>query len=69
MIPPCVWRRPRSGIFQELKGMADVDFKFRPATPASQFTSRISSVMQTPMLREWLLSGSSRLTPSSLRKR
>lgn len=41
--------------------MADVDFKFRQKTPASRFTSRISSVMQMPLPREWLLSGSSRL--------
>ena len=41
--------------------MADVDFKFKQKTPASRFTSRISSVMQKPLPREWLLSGHSRL--------
>lgn len=41
--------------------MADVDFKFRQKTPASRFTSKISSVMQRPLPREWLLSGHSRL--------
>lgn len=41
--------------------MADVDFKFKQKTPASQFTSRVSSVMQKPLPREWLLSGNSRL--------
>lgn len=41
--------------------MADVDFKFKQKTPASRFTSRISSVMQKPLPREWLLSGSSLL--------
>lgn len=41
--------------------MADVDFKFKQKTPASRFTSKISSVMQKPLPREWLLSGQSRL--------
>ncbi|KAH8805629.1 Metalloenzyme, LuxS/M16 peptidase-like protein [Xylogone sp. PMI_703] len=52
---------PQEWIFQEQKGMADVDFKFRQKTPASRFTSKISAVMQTPLPREWLLSGHSRL--------
>ena len=41
--------------------MADVEFKFREKTPASRFTSRTSTVMQKPIPREWLLSGSSLL--------
>lgn len=41
--------------------MAEVDFKFKQKTPASRFTSRVSSVMQKPLPREWLLSGQSRL--------
>lgn len=41
--------------------MADVDFKFKQKIPASRFTSKISAVMQTPLPREWLLSGHSRL--------
>ncbi|KAH8737683.1 Metalloenzyme, LuxS/M16 peptidase-like protein [Ilyonectria robusta] len=52
---------PQEWIFEEQKGMADVDFKFKQKTPASRFTSRISSVMQKPLPREWLLSGHSRL--------
>ncbi|KJZ78997.1 hypothetical protein HIM_01770 [Hirsutella minnesotensis 3608] len=52
---------PQEWIFDEQKGMADVDFKFRQKTPACRFTSRISSVMQKPLPREWLLSGHSRL--------
>ncbi|KAG6014527.1 hypothetical protein E4U43_006434 [Claviceps pusilla] len=52
---------PQEWIFEEQKGMADVDFKFRQKTLASRFTSRISSVMQKPLPREWLLSGESRL--------
>ena len=54
-IPPQRW------IVDEVKGMAEVDFRFREKSPASSFTSRISSVMQKPLPREWLLSGSSLL--------
>lgn len=53
--------QPQEWIFEEQKGLADVDFKFRQKTPASRFTSRISSEMQKPLPREWLLSGQSRL--------
>lgn len=52
---------PQEWIFEEQKGLAEVDFKFRQKSPASRFTSKISSVMQTPLPREWLLSGHSRL--------
>lgn len=52
---------PQEWIFEEQKGMSDVDFKFKQKTPASRFTSKISSVMQRPLPREWLLSGLSRL--------
>lgn len=52
---------PEKWIFEEQKGMADVDFKFKQKTPASRFTSKVSSIMQKPLPREWLLSGSSRL--------
>ena len=52
---------PQEWIFEEQKGMADVDFKFKQKTPASRFTSRTSSTMQKPIPREWLLSGQSRL--------
>jgi insulysin len=51
---------PQEWIFQEQKGLADVDFKFKQKTPASRFTSKISAVMQTPLPRQWLLSGHSR---------
>jgi len=51
---------PESWIFEEQKGLSDVEFKFRQKTPASRFTSKISAVMQTPLPREWLLSGHSR---------
>ena len=49
---------PQQWIVDEVKGMAEVDFKFQQKTPASSFTSRLSSVMQRPLPREWLLSGS-----------
>ena len=52
-IPPQEW------IVEEMKGMGEVDFRFKQKSPASKFTSKISSVMQKPYPREWLLSGSS----------
>ncbi|OJD16956.1 hypothetical protein AJ78_02938 [Emergomyces pasteurianus Ep9510] len=56
-------RAPEEWIFQEMKNLAEVDFKFKQKSPASRFTSGISSVMQKPYPREWLLSG-----PRLLRK-
>ena len=53
--PPVEW------MFQEQKNMADVEFKFRQKSPASRFASSMSSVMQKPLPRELLLSGTSRL--------
>ena len=47
---------PQKWIVDEIKGMAEVDFRFREKSPASSFTSRLSSVMQKPFPREWLLS-------------
>ncbi|KAF6513078.1 hypothetical protein HZS61_007366 [Fusarium oxysporum f. sp. conglutinans] len=52
---------PQEWIFQEQKKMADIDFMFEQKTPACDFTCRISSAMQKPLPREWLLSGHSRL--------
>ncbi|KAL7274797.1 metalloprotease [Rhizina undulata] len=46
-------------VMRELQAVAAIDFKFRQKSPASKFTSRISSVMQRPLPREWLLSGTS----------
>ncbi len=48
---------PQQWIVDEVKGMAEVDFRFQEKSPASSFTSRISSVMQKPLPREWLISG------------
>lgn len=52
---------PQQWIFEELKLMGDVDFKFKQKTRASGFTSKLSSIMQKSIPREWLLSGSSRV--------
>lgn len=49
---------PQQWIVDEVKGMAEVDFRFQQKSPASQFTSRVSSVMQKPLPREYLVSGS-----------
>lgn len=53
--PPLEW------MFGELKNMEDVNFRFRQKSPASRFTSSISAVMQKPLPRNWLLSGSTKL--------
>ena len=50
---------PQQWIVDEVKGMAEVDFRFQQKSPASSFTSRTSSVMQKALPRERLLSGSS----------
>ncbi|EFY90749.1 a-pheromone processing metallopeptidase Ste23 [Metarhizium acridum CQMa 102] len=52
---------PQQWIFEEQKVMAEENFKFTQKTLASKFTSSISSVMQKPLPREWLLSGQKRL--------
>ena len=52
--PPLEW------MFNEQKNMADVEFKFKQKSPASRFTSKISAVMQKPLPRNWLLSGTSK---------
>ena len=62
---------PQEWIFEEAKGMSEVDFRFQQKSPASSFTSRTSSVMQKPFPREWLLSGSSvlrKFDPVAIRK-
>ncbi|KAL8828667.1 MAG: hypothetical protein Q9170_006498 [Blastenia crenularia] len=50
---------PQEWIVDETRGMTEVDFKFREKSPATSFTSRLSSIMQHPLPREWLLSGTS----------
>ncbi|KAL3476459.1 Metalloenzyme, LuxS/M16 peptidase-like protein [Aspergillus californicus] len=51
-------REPEEWIYDEMKNLAEVDFRFKQKSPASQFTSRLSTVMQKPLPRDWLLSGS-----------
>jgi insulysin len=51
--PPLQW------VFDEMKVMSEVDFRFKQKTPASRFTSKLSSVMQHPYPRELLLNGTS----------
>ncbi|KAI1181739.1 Metalloenzyme, LuxS/M16 peptidase-like protein [Nemania serpens] len=50
---------PQEWIFNELREMAEIEFKFMQKMPASRFTIKISSVMQGPLPTEWLLSGKS----------
>ncbi|RMZ82427.1 hypothetical protein DV737_g2137, partial [Chaetothyriales sp. CBS 132003] len=52
---------PVDWMYDEIRNMAEVDFRFRQKSPASRFTSQTSSVMQKPLPRQWLLSGSSKL--------
>ncbi|KAF7511556.1 hypothetical protein GJ744_004144 [Endocarpon pusillum] len=53
--PPLEW------MFDEMKTMGDVNFRFKQKSPASRFTSATSAVMQKPLPRQWLLSGSTKL--------
>jgi insulysin len=53
--PPLEWT------FDEMKMMGDVNFRFKQKSPASRFTSGVSAVMQKPLPRDWLLSGSTKL--------
>lgn len=52
--PPIEW------MFDEMKNMAEVDFRFRQKSPASRFASGTSSIMQKPLPRNWLLSATSK---------
>lgn len=51
--------KPQKWIVDEVMGMTEVDFRFREKSPATSFTSRLSSIMQHPLPRERLLSGTS----------
>lgn len=48
---------PQEWIFEELKKMSEVDFRFKQKSAASKTTSALSSVMQKPYPRNCLLSG------------
>jgi insulysin len=52
---------PQEWIFEEQKGLSEVNFRFKQKSPASKFTSKTSAIMQLPLPREWLLSGQSKL--------
>ncbi|KAK3698064.1 metalloprotease [Vermiconidia calcicola] len=48
---------PQEWIVEEMKKLAEVDFKFRQKAPASRTVSAYSQVMQKPLPRDQLLSG------------
>ena len=48
---------PQKWIVDEVKGMAEVDFRFQEKESASSFARGMASTMQKPLPREWLLSG------------
>ncbi|KAK7517072.1 Metalloenzyme, LuxS/M16 peptidase-like protein [Phyllosticta citriasiana] len=54
---------PQQWIFEEVKKMSEVDFRFKQKSPASNTTSSLSGIMQKPYPRDQLLSG-----PSVVRK-
>lgn len=51
-------RQPERWVFDEMKATAEVDFRFQSKSSSGRFASHMSSVMQKPLPREWLLSGS-----------
>jgi len=53
---------PQKWIFDEIKRMTEVDFRFKQKSDASRTTSRLSQVMQKPLPRDRLLSGENVLT-------
>jgi insulysin len=53
---------PSREIFDEIKRMTEVDFRFKQKSAASSTTSRLSQVMQKPLPRDRLLSGESVIT-------
>ncbi|CAP68693.1 uncharacterized protein PODANS_7_6640 [Podospora anserina S mat+] len=52
---------PQQWIFDEQKGMADVNFRFMEKSRAYRFASSVSQRMQKPIPREHLVSGYSKL--------
>jgi insulysin len=52
---------PQEWIFDEMKQMSEVNFRFRQKSPASKTTSALANVMQRPLPRDYLLSGLSLL--------
>lgn len=43
--------------FKEVQQLCDLSFRFREKTPPSSYTSGVSSQMQLPYPREWIMSG------------
>ncbi|KAL5612804.1 hypothetical protein BROUX41_004112 [Berkeleyomyces rouxiae] len=52
--------KPQQWIFDEQRLIGDVTFKFRQKTAESRFTSKMSSSMQRPFPREWIMSGANK---------
>ncbi|KAJ8100603.1 Metalloenzyme, LuxS/M16 peptidase-like protein [Lipomyces tetrasporus] len=50
---------PQRWIYDELRDVAEASFRFRQKSPASSTTSRLAAIMQRPMPRDWILSGTS----------
>lgn len=48
---------PQEWIYSELRDVAASNFRFRQKASASSTTSRLASVMQRPLPREWIMSG------------
>ncbi|KAL1844376.1 hypothetical protein VTJ49DRAFT_55 [Mycothermus thermophilus] len=48
---------PQEWIFEEQKGLSEVNFRFKEKTQSYRFTSKLSAAMQKPLPREYLLSG------------
>ncbi|KAI9654808.1 MAG: Insulinase (Peptidase M16) [Bathelium mastoideum] len=51
--------QPQKWIVDEIREMAEVDFRFKQKSPASKTTSHLSGVMQKPLPRDRLLSAES----------
>jgi insulysin len=52
---------PQEWIFEEMKQVSEVNFRFKQKSPASKTTSALANVMQRPLPRDYLLSGLSLL--------
>ncbi|PSK36776.1 hypothetical protein B9Z65_1959 [Elsinoe australis] len=62
---------PQEWIVEEMKQLAEIDFRFRQKIPASRTTSSLSGVMQKPYPRDKLLSAQSliwRFDPKAIKR-
>ncbi|RKP06928.1 Metalloenzyme, LuxS/M16 peptidase-like protein [Thamnocephalis sphaerospora] len=48
---------PQQWIFDEVRNLNDMGFRFKEKSPPSSYTSKLASVMQRPYPRAWVLSG------------